>query len=1296
VARDEDISQGRIEAVEESIAGSELSQDENSGVTLLHVLDTADFAEDGGTLIIRSQDGTTTETVDYTEVDDDELTITLATATTTAFLEGDRVELVPEVIERTALVLLDDDDDDEVIYARVPISLYDRVPTGIRAEGDQESFLVEWDGEEYVLYDQLGERPVISGTFIDTEGTTIVVTDGNPPSSSPTPTVQGGVGFLAVTWDAITNADPVRYEVHIISETDRAGDPDWTPSASTLAGEVNGTVFFIREMPNGDALIYTNDDGETAYQYYVKLIAHDPDGAAGPSSEGVGHMMQVTSSDIAVRNIFAEHIFVAEITANELSSVINITNTLIAGQPGGSEVIIDGDGLRLHAPSGELLVKIPTDPNDTPVFNGKLIAEELTVNGATLLGDTTVGVGASIQLNAGVLAPNAAPLLNLEYETVTPYEQKSWFCLSYLAAGGPGLNTPMFYTSRPGSAGYWRAIEEINAATGAHSRTFLLPNSADDDTWGVVALGTNLFVLHQRWSTGQYYIRKYSIATLTETASIDVTSAVTSKKPGLGTDGTDIFLICGANQASPANLRMVRYNTSLTQLSNATHNALTVDTRETGGGKTTEFGGMVKVGSTYYLAVYSYNEANITRRKVFAFTGNPNTNNGLSRNADEDFVGADGAEADGITHDGSHFWTVLDGGYFTKHTNWTWTSSDSDKYHIGYTWRDDQGNGEGIQNDSTNFPPGSNTKHETDVSPRGVITMRKRAALRVTTGLQPGAGGVNDPNRRNIYVGRGSTEPTAGGRFDGNFQASLTSATGLIEDFVAPLTGTPTVRAVGTVAAGTGTVTPGSPSGSVAGDLWLMFVENSGEGPATAAGWTQLLTISGTGVALTVLWRIVVDPNTDNRTVDDVGDHQLARIIGVTQGTFNPLQPFSRPTQLSKQGSTTSVVIPGGTTERANALIFAVSASDLPDADGTTQFSGVANPDLGSVTEHIDNTTSAGNGGALFVATGTKATAGAFGNTTVTAANAGIRLNACFAIMGAAQNPSTNNFEDTGTPAALKSQRFGLEFRADGTFIMPTMTSTQRPASPVQAQMYFDSDAQVVWMFNGRFWEPMTPIALNRALWYYDDFATPATASAFGVTQATGGTGSVSSASSAENQHPGHWDLNVSAVNDRAGIISNAASYPIGAGLLRVGFLIKSPAAASDSANRYTLYAGLMDALAESSVNNGCYFRYRDTLTSGTNWQRRNVNGGVQSVATLNVSPETSKWHLLEIEINADGTEAKYFINGALKSTATAQMPTTQLRLVCGIEKNAGSTSRTMKVDAYYALAEPSAARYAD
>ncbi len=71
----------------------------------------------------------------------------------------------------------------------------------------------------------------------------------------------------------------------------------------------------------------------------------------------------------------------------------------------------------------------------------------------------------------------------------------------------------------------------------------------------------------------------------------------------------------------------------------------------------------------------------------------------------------------------------------------------------------------------------------------------------------------------------------------------------------------------------------------------------------------------------------------------------------------------------------------------ANTLVVVAVATGLPNSNGTANFSAWANANLSSITERTDNTGTVGVGGGLGIATGGKATAGAYGNTTVTLGN---------------------------------------------------------------------------------------------------------------------------------------------------------------------------------------------------------------------------------------------------------------------------------------------------------------------
>jgi hypothetical protein len=132
-------------------------------------------------------------------------------------------------------------------------------------------------------------------------------------------------------------------------------------------------------------------------------------------------------------------------------------------------------------------------------------------------------------------------------------------------------------------------------------------------------------------------------------------------------------------------------------------------------------------------------------------------------------------------------------------------------------------------------------------------------------------------------------------------------------------------------------------------------------------------------------------------TASDSGNHQLGRIIAIRGATASG-NPWDVTAGGVESTSDTSGSIPGVTTTVANTLVVTVLAASLPDATGTSQYSGWSNANLTSLTERVDNTVTAGNGGGLAVATGVKATAGATGNTAVTLANAATKAMMSIAI----------------------------------------------------------------------------------------------------------------------------------------------------------------------------------------------------------------------------------------------------------------------------------------------------------
>jgi hypothetical protein len=220
--------------------------------------------------------------------------------------------------------------------------------------------------------------------------------------------------------------------------------------------------------------------------------------------------------------------------------------------------------------------------------------------------------------------------------------------------------------------------------------------------------------------------------------------------------------------------------------------------------------------------------------------------------------------------------------------------------------------------------------------------------------------------------------------------------------------GAPTFVAAGSIASSTGRVTPALPSGIASGDILLLFVETANQAVsiynANGGTWAAVTNSpQGTGTAggtsatrLTVFWSRY-NGTQGAPTVSDSGNHQIARMIAI-RGAAASGNPWDITAGGVESASDTSGSIPGATTTVNNTLVVLAVAGSLPDANGTSNFSAWSNASLTNLTERVDNTRSAGNGGALGIATGEKAVAGAYGTTAVTHASSAAKAMISIAI----------------------------------------------------------------------------------------------------------------------------------------------------------------------------------------------------------------------------------------------------------------------------------------------------------
>jgi hypothetical protein len=93
----------------------------------------------------------------------------------------------------------------------------------------------------------------------------------------------------------------------------------------------------------------------------------------------------------------------------------------------------------------------------------------------------------------------------------------------------------------------------------------------------------------------------------------------------------------------------------------------------------------------------------------------------------------------------------------------------------------------------------------------------------------------------------------------------------------------------------------------------------------------------------------------------------------------------------------------------------------------------------------------------------------------------------------------------------------------------------------------------------------------------------------------------------------------------------------------------------STAAQEYELYFGFGDAQAAGNFTDGVYFRY-DRVVLGANWWACSARAGVRTAVDTGI-PADLVYHKFKIVVNAAGTSAAFYVDGALVATIITNIP---------------------------------------
>lgn len=217
----------------------------------------------------------------------------------------------------------------------------------------------------------------------------------------------------------------------------------------------------------------------------------------------------------------------------------------------------------------------------------------------------------------------------------------------------------------------------------------------------------------------------------------------------------------------------------------------------------------------------------------------------------------------------------------------------------------------------------------------------------------------------------------------------------------------PAYKASGAHSTGQANVTvtyPTAGNAPAANDIALLVVQSENEAIAltTANGFAQITNSpQSAGTAATdpacriaVFWKRCAGGDSDP-VVTDPGNHACGQIH-----LFTGVKTSGDPWDVIGAGNDsaandTSASIPGATTTLNDCLVVLICGTSF-NGNSTAEFSSWTNGDLANLTERADNCSTIGLGGGHGMATGEKASAGAYGATTVTLANTSFK--GCFSI----------------------------------------------------------------------------------------------------------------------------------------------------------------------------------------------------------------------------------------------------------------------------------------------------------
>ncbi len=152
----------------------------------------------------------------------------------------------------------------------------------------------------------------------------------------------------------------------------------------------------------------------------------------------------------------------------------------------------------------------------------------------------------------------------------------------------------------------------------------------------------------------------------------------------------------------------------------------------------------------------------------------------------------------------------------------------------------------------------------------------------------------------------------------------------------------------------------------------------------------------------------------------------------------------------------------------------------------------------------------------------------------------------------------------------------------------------------------------------------------------------------------------------------------------------------LGAGVCYVEWILKTPGAASNGTDTYTIIAGLGDSTGGAAQTDGVYFRYTHSVNAGK-WERVTESNTSEEAVDTTVAFAADTWVRLGFKVT-NAADVEFFINGSSVGTNTtdANIPNGSARVLSPLwvyDRTAGTTETDMFIDAFRMVFKPSTPR---